>query len=75
MANHKIQEYLKYAVLIATLLVTMLVASAFAVLAKEAAIRLRLGVHSASHVASIRLEQSRFQHRINTRALPPSTVS
>ena len=68
MSNHKIQEYLKYAILLATLLVTMLVASAFGVLAKGAAIRLRLGVHTANRVASLRLEHSRFQPWISSRA-------
>ncbi len=75
MSNHKIQEYLKYAILLATLLVTMLVASAFGVLAKGAAIRLRLGVHTANRVASLRLEHSRFQSRISSRASYAPRVS
>ena len=75
MSNHKIQEYLKYAILLATLLVTMLVASAFGVLAKGAAIRLRLGVHTANRVASLRLEHSRFQPRISSRPSSAPRVS
>ncbi len=75
MSNHKIQEYLKYAILLATLLVTMLVASAFGVLAKGAAIRLRLGVHTANRVASLRLEHSKFQPWISSRPSSAPRVS
>jgi len=75
MSNHKIQEYLKYAILLATLLVTMLVASAFGVLAKGAAIRLRLGVHNANRVASLRREHSKFQPWISSRASYAPKVS
>jgi hypothetical protein len=61
MANHrmpdyKLEEKIRYAVVLTTLVVTLLVASAFALNTKERAIHMRQMAHRALHVAVLTID-------------------
>jgi hypothetical protein len=56
MPDYKTEEKVKYAVVLTTLVFTLLVASAFAPLTKERAIRVRQMTHRAMHVAVVAID-------------------